>query len=132
MWSFNTTHPYNVCKEPRSGTHMEVLNHPRLSARSFLQLCSSKRSSSSLLSIPVCNTRVLDVVWRSDRREIFGTHQNNGFWYFWESRGLQIRTQRFNITRLLPYILYGDFREVNFDVCYLQNYLTKFSRTKFF
>ena len=29
-------------------------------------------------------------------------------------------------------ILYGDFREVNFDVCYLQNYLTKFSRTKFF
>lgn len=35
-------------------------------------------------------------------------------------------------TRLLPYILYGDFREVNFDVCYLQNYLTKFSRTKFF
>ena len=34
-------------------------------------------------------------------------------------------------TRLLPYVLYGDFREVSFDECYLQNYLTKFSRTKF-
>ena len=74
------------CNEPRSGTHIEVLSHPRLSG--------SKRSSSSPASAPVCNTSVLDVAWRSDRREIFSTHQNNGFRCSLESKGLQIRVQR--------------------------------------
>ena len=55
VWSFNTTHAYNVYKESRSGTYIKILSYSHLSARSFSQLEGSKCSSSSLASIPICN-----------------------------------------------------------------------------
>ena len=97
-------------------THRGI-NHPRPSARSFLQLCGSERSSSSLASILVCNTPVLDVAWRSDRREIFSTPQNDGYRCSMESKGLQIRAQRPNIaqeasTRLQQVVCHSNNRAV--------------------
>ena len=87
-------HAYDI---PRSGIHIEVLSRLRLSARYLLQLCGSKYSLSSLASITECFTPVLDVAWRSDRREISGTPRNDGFRCSLEPKGLQIRAQRPNI-----------------------------------
>ena len=102
-------------------------------------------------SIPARYPLVPDVAWRSDPLEFFCVARKGTFPCRMRSKGRQIRDQRPNIaygasillqlficycTRLqtiavpFPYNLYGDIREVKFDG-YLENYLAKFSRTKF-
>ena len=53
---------------------------------------------SNLASIPIRNTLVFDVVWRSDCQVIFSTPQNDSSrYFFFEPKGLQIQVQRVRI-----------------------------------
>ena len=91
--------------------------------RWFSVLLRVKRTSDSSLAPQHCLGSILIVSW-----SFISSHEtsNNRMVHSATFRNVLFRTH------LLPCILYGDFREVNFDVCYLHNYLTKCSRTKFF
>ena len=68
-----------------------IVSYPR---RSFWRLWGSKCNFLSLASIPICNTPVLDVVWRSDSQMIFSTPPKRRFSCFFELKGLQNWAQR--------------------------------------
>ena len=167
MWLFNSRVRIASAKNLNQA-HIScmILNYPRPSDGSFKQLWDSKCNFSILVSIPIRNTPVLDVVWLPDRQVIFSTPPKRRFSVLFRAKRTSdsssapqnflesiysslsghlssqetskqpsctrchVRNVFFR-TRLLPYVLYGDFREGKFDVCYLQNHWTKFSRTKF-